>query len=176
MRAKTLILVLGSLAAGLAACGGSQPSDSGSTIVAGYGLRVELPPGWSGRVFRPSPKDAVSLEATSAALPPVNQVMTIDGLTDEGAYVRVDDIGAPPPRIERSSVWLADPRLPLAVGHADLAGPYEGGFPSGTALNVVIHDRALMIRVRFGSQPSDDRLDDVNEVLASLSVAEAQHR
>jgi hypothetical protein len=99
--------------------------------------------------------------------------MTITQLEPGDAYMIVVDIGSPPPLIERDKDWRVNPPLPLVMTRAALDGPYKSGFPSGASLNAVIENRALMIRVRFGSQPSEDQLVEVNEMLASLGVAPA---
>jgi hypothetical protein len=89
------------------------------------------------------------------------------------AYVEIYELGPPPEHIGREGVWLVDPALPLAFERLELRGQYMGGFPFGSLLPVVIADRALEIHVLFGSRPTDEQLDDVNDLLESPTVEPA---
>src|SRR6266480_4720678 len=165
-------VVLGLL---VAACGG--PSHDGAaagrgSVVSGYGLRVALPAGWSGRVFRASAKSAVELEAATVPPPPAGQFLTGDELGAGNAYVILDDLGkARRGFVSPRNGWETHPKLPLTLHRSDLHGPWEGGFPSGAALPVEIKHRALEFRIRFGSRPGVRILRQVNQLLGSLSVA-----
>lgn len=169
------VLLLLALAVTLAGCGTSMAasrhgSSGTAATVDGYGLSIALPDHWNGRIYRRSPSDAITLEAANAALPAEGEVMTGERLGIGNTYIVVDDIGQEPRYLGREGSWQRDPALPLMMRRSDVAGPYEQGFPAGAAISVVIHERPLMIRVRFGSQPSSADLDAVNDVLASMSV------
>jgi hypothetical protein len=173
MARHALVLVAFALAA--AGCGVSLAAPEhtrgeAKASVDGYGLSVALPEGWNGRVYRLSAADSITLEAANAALPTEGEVLNADQLASGSAYIVVNDIGQPPPYLGRERSWQRDPSLPLAVTRTDVAGPYEGGFPAGANMSVVINNRPLMIRVRFDSQPTDADLEAVNDVLASLHV------
>jgi len=174
MRAP-IIALFAALSLALFGCGGTerQPAQAGQgKTVSGYGLRVNLPSGWTGRVFQPSPNDAIELEAATSPLLPRGQFLTGDELGAGNAYVIIDDFGqARRGFVKRANGWQVHPRLPLTLSRPDLRGPYEGGFPSGATLPVGIEGRALEIRIRFGSRPSVGQLGEVNDVLGSLSVA-----
>jgi len=152
-------------------CGGATVAAGGGEAVTGFGLSVKLPSDWTGRVFRLSPRYAITLEAASTKLPPEGQVMTVDRLGARNSYVIINDFGrAPSAVVKHANGWQLHPRLPLALGRSDLRGPYEGNFPSGATLPVAIAGRALEIRIRFGSRPGDGQLSTVNRLLAGLSV------
>lgn len=158
-----------------AGCGeGSSPGlVAGGTTVSGYGMTIALPPGWNGRIHRLSPQHAITLQAATVPLPTPgdDQVRIAARMKPTDAYLVIDDIGPPPPGLGREPVWQLDPGLPLTVSKAVFEGPWKGGFPSGTALGVVINDRALMIRIFFGSHPGESEIEEINVLLARLSVA-----
>jgi hypothetical protein len=175
MKSFALLLVLAATLVG-AGCGGSGKSspnlDVGGTTVSGYGMTIALPPGWSGRVYRLSPQYAITLQAATVPLPtPGDDQVTIAArMKPTDAYLVIDDIGPPPPGLGREPVWQLDPELPLTVSDDVFEGPWKGGFPSGTALAVVINDRSLMIRIFFGSHPREREIEEINALLATLSV------
>ena len=119
-------VVLGLL---VAACGG--PSHDGAaagrgSVVSGYGLRVALPAGWSGRVFRASAKSAVELEAATVPPPPAGQFLTGDELGAGNAYVILDDLGkARRGFVSPRNGWETHPKLPLTLHRSDLHGPWD---------------------------------------------------
>lgn len=173
MRASRALLLAGFALVG---CGGSpdRGSDPGQPVrtISGYAMTMTLPPGWYGRVYRLSPEYAITVQAATVPLPrPGDDEMLIARKMKPGdAYLVINDIGPPPPGLGREPVWDLDPSLPLAVQRADVGGPWEGGFPAGAALNVVVNGRSLMIRVRFGSNSPGEELDQVNSLLSTLSV------
>jgi len=136
-------------------------------------MTIALPTGWHGRVYRISPQHAITLQAATVPLPAPgeDQSRIAARMKPADTYVVIDDIGPPPPGLGREPVWHLDPKLPLTISDADVEGAWKGGFPSGTALAVVINERALMIRIRFGSHPGEGEIDTVNALLATLSVA-----
>lgn len=176
MKSFALLLVLVATLVG-AGCGGSGRSspnlDEGGATVSGYGMTIALPPGWNGRVYRLSPQHAITLQAATVPLPAPgdDQSRIAARMKPTDIYVVIDDIGPPPRGLGREPVWQLNPKLPLTVHDADVEGPWKGGFPSGTALAVVIDYRALMIRIFFGSHPGEGEMDTVNALLGTLSVA-----
>ena len=154
-----LAFVLAGISGG-SASGSKETQRSGTTVVA-YGLSISVPDGWQARVYRLAPEDAITVEAASVDLPPPGELMTGERLGTDDAYIRIDDIGAPPEKWGESS-------LPLAIGPEDIQGPYEGGFPTGAGFSALINDRALNVRADFGSQRS---LEATNNVLATFSAA-----
>jgi len=65
-----------------------------------YGLTIPLPNGWDGRIYRQTPLDAITLEATSARLASIADdsfIQTEQGMGSADIYVRLSDIGPPPP-------------------------------------------------------------------------------
>jgi hypothetical protein len=162
-------------------CGGAEiddprglSADAEVTGLSANGISLTLPRGWDGRIYRLSPESAVAVEAATASLPPPGSFVTAKELDRDDAYLVIDDIGAPPPGLGREKAWELNPPLPIVIRPRDLQGPWEGGYPFGAARSVVLANRALMIRVRFGAAPDDRRLAEVNELLASLVVDPAE--
>jgi hypothetical protein len=168
---RIVVIAFAVVALATAGCQGDGESVKSAKSVVGYGLSVSPPKGWSGRVLRPELEYAITLEATSGELPPSAESVTGDFLGDDDAYVAVSDIGSPPSGIGREGSWTVDPDLPLAITSNDVLGPFQGGFAAGASLNVVIENRMLMISVRFGSWPGPDEIDEINDLLGSLTVA-----
>ncbi len=86
-------------------------------------------------------------------------------------YIRISDIGAPPPYMGREPGWQ---RLvvPVVIRPSDLHRYVEGqSLPANAVLPLVIHNRAIMLYVGFGSWPTDATLQRANSLLASLSVS-----
>ncbi len=155
----------------MSGCGGAGLAAAGeATRISAYGISLTLARGWEGRIYRLSPKSAVTVEAATAALPPPGSFVPAKELDPDGAYLVIDDIGAPPPGLGREKAWELNPPLPIVIRTGDVQGPWEGGYPLGASRSVVVANRALMIRVRFGAASDDRRLAEVNELLASLVV------
>jgi hypothetical protein len=144
--------------------GAAAPGESAqpTSTVQGYGLSIVLPENWEGRVNQASPDDAITLEASTAPLPPLGEVMTGDRLGPDDAYIVVNDIG---------TLGVFEARTGITIDPQDITGPYEGGFPAGTAFAAAVSTRDLMIRVFFGSSPDAGELEAVNEILATFSAA-----
>ena len=136
-------------------------------------MEIRLPSGWEGVIYQLSPKDAITLQATTVRLtPPGGDVAYIARQMQAGdAYIAIQDIGPPPPGLGNDPAWDVRPALPLKVSSDDVAGPYEGGFESGANLNAVLAKRAISVRVRFAVAPKADDLERINRVLSSLSVS-----
>src|SRR5919198_702114 len=47
-----------------------RSSPPAKSSVSGYGLSIQLPAGWNGRIYRLSPTDAITLEAATVPLAP----------------------------------------------------------------------------------------------------------
>jgi hypothetical protein len=173
---RALLLVTCSLVLGVGCSGGRDSSGSSSRpggTIRGCGLEVRLPPGWDGYVTQLSPRDAITLRAATVGLPPPGgeEAHIAAEMHAGDAYLAIADIGPPPEGLASDAAWKLNPALPLSITRSDVQGPYEGGFPSGASLNAVLAHRALMMRIRFGSTPKASDIEQVNELLASLSVS-----
>ena len=183
-------VLLAALAFGVAGCGaigvsGEVANEGRTGSIAAHGLALELPPGWDGRIYRPSPVFAVETEAATV---PLAEVGTGDEhvravwarMEPEDVYVRISDIGPPPSalvealrcecrptegweredgslRLRARDVVFPVERVPEHLGHAQRA--------------VVLGNHALMIWVEFGARPVTPKaLARANEVLGSLEV------
>ena len=158
MRAFALPIAAAGFA--VAGCGGSDPrTGEDERTVRGFGLTVALQQGWNGRVYRLSPQHAITLQAATVPLGPpgADEAAIARVMQAKHAYLVIDDIGPPPAGLGRDPAWVLDPALPLTIHESDVHGPWKGGFASGASLGVVLENRALMIRVRFGSHPRRER-------------------
>jgi hypothetical protein len=167
LRASAAALLL---AAAVACASEADVAPTPAETVSGYGLELALPEGWTGSVDRVSPDSAVVLRSAAFELDaragPSGAAAGADGV-----YLEIADLGPPPDGVGRDPSWDADPTLPLRLAADDLAGPYEHGFRAGATFGAVVRNRALMIRVRFGSDPGSVDLVEINEILAGLRVA-----
>jgi hypothetical protein len=145
-------------------------------MIRGCGLALRLPAGWEGLAYQLSPKDAITLQAATVGLPPPGGAEDVIArqMHAGDAYVAIQDIGLPPRGLGNDPAWDVRPTLPLKVSSTDIGGPYEGGFVAGASLNDVLVDRALSIRIRFGASPHDGDLEQINRLLASLSVSRSR--
>jgi hypothetical protein len=142
--------------------------------VSGYGLSIQLPAGWNGRIYRTSPSDAITLEAATVPLAPTGDgsfEQTEQTMGADDAYIRLSDIGAPPPYLGKEHTWQKV-TLPISVDAASVQRYVEGqSLPANIVRPLVIKNRAITVYVGFGSSPSAASMKQVNQVLSSLSVA-----
>lgn len=147
------------------AASGSDGSGGEPLRVEGYGLAVELPPGWDGRAERAEPPSPPTLLAANFRLPERStERLALDGMKAGDVRIILWDYGAQP-------VEPPDPAsLPIAVERAgldDFEGiPYEHAVASYA---FTAEGRSFQLVVDFGGTPPDG-LKDVNEVLATLEV------
>lgn len=141
--------------------------------VVGHGFRFRLPQGWDGRVSQRSSRDAVTFEAASVRLAfeaddSFQQTEKAMGETD--TYIRLSDIGEPPPHLGRDGDWhVTSP--PISIESSDLRDQIEGhSLPAAVARAIVVNNRALMLYVGFGSWPGRSQLAAVNQILAGLEI------
>src|SRR5437899_1414894 len=92
--------------------------------IAGYGLQIEIPDDWDGRIYRRSAEFAVTFEASTLQLAPIGDDAvqeTEDAMMKSSdVYIRFDDIGPPPTLIERDQAWQLDSSSVAPVGQTDL--------------------------------------------------------
>lgn len=142
--------------------------------VQGYGLKIALPSGWYGRVSQRSSQDATVLQAASVPLAAGDETgeSTQSSMRGGDVYIKVIDIGAPPPNLlERDPAWSALSG-PVTIRRFDLSPNFEAvSLPAYGMRSLVINGRAIMLFVGFGSDPADAQLAQANAVLASLTVA-----
>lgn len=172
-----IAVALGALAV-VAVVTGLSESDDGSPaspkVISGFGIRMQLPKSWDGRVYRRSPRDAVTLEAASVPLAPraddsFQETEKRMGAGD--AYIWLSDIGSPPPYIGREPGWQMA-SLPIKIDASDLHRYVEGhSLPANAVRPFVINDRAITLYVGFGSWPNEAVIQEINSVLASLSIS-----
>ncbi|HEX4325041.1 MAG TPA: hypothetical protein VHZ77_10475 [Gaiellaceae bacterium] len=138
-----------------------------------YGLTIPLPNGWDGRIYRQTPLDAITLEATSARLAPIADdsfIQTEQGMGSADIYVRLSDIGPPPPYLGKGNDWQIV-SSPPPIQPVDLQDFIEGhSLPAGVASAMVINNRAFMLYVGFGTWPSQAQLNQMNQILSQLQV------
>jgi hypothetical protein len=172
---RTLTVLIGvvSCVAVVAGCGSSERVSSrgpSGTTISGYGLTIELPPGWHGRIYRRSPQYAIMLDAATVPLPPAG-----DDLFDQTAlrmgtddlYLHLDDIGRAPHLPMREPVWkIAEP--PLELQRSDL-GTFPVRFAAFAERPVVVRRRLIQLDAGFGSPPADRMLARLNAVLGTLN-------
>jgi hypothetical protein len=168
-------LILAGLIAFIAiAAGSGQSSHVARSTIGGFGLSMQLPPGWNGRVYRPSPADAITLEAATVPLAPTGDSsfeQTERAMGAGDAYIRLSDIGAPPSYLGREHTWQRV-SLPISIDAGSVQRFVEGqSLPANVVRPLVIKNRAITLYVGFGSAPSPAAIRDVDHVLASLSVA-----
>ena len=156
------------------AAGSGKSSHATKSTVSGYGLSIQLPAGWNGRIYRPSPADAITLEAATVPLAPTGDgsfEQTEQAMGAGDAYIRLSDIGAPPPYLGKEHTWQRA-SLPISVDPTSVQRYLEGqSLPANIIRPLVIKNRAITVYVGFGSSPSPAAMKQVNQVLSSLSVA-----
>jgi hypothetical protein len=174
-------LALGLIAAaGLGVASFSFPSSSvasGSRVVAGHGIRLELPPEWDGRVYQRSlPGSQPVLQAANLTLPRAgdNDVGSNAVRRMRAGSVRLGllEVGKPAgPRFHPA-------RLPLQIERGDFDSPFEG-VPLEHAFapeHVRVAGRAFVLWADFTTRPvPHGLLQEANRVLATLTIARVPH-
>jgi hypothetical protein len=154
----------------------SAPTAS-PTRVAGYGIGIELPRGWDGRVYKPDALSAVTLLAATFQLPSSVGFQTswdsTHSMTHDDVRIVLWDYGVE--GMTREALLRDGVRargLPIEVERSDFA-PF-GGMPRDHAVAnsaILESGRFLQLVVDFGSEPSDARIAAVNAVLSRLAVS-----
>lgn len=171
----------------------SQPAFTAadSRTISGYGLSLTISQRWDGHITRPSPDDAIILQAASVPLPVDDEWgRKVQELMSEGdLYIKVADIGPPPADlVEVDPAWsYATP--PLRIRRSDIYDVYQGVIlPAYAARSLVVNDRSLLLYVGFGGPHvsespkkgsdyvTDDMLKQANAILASLRVEQTTSR
>jgi hypothetical protein len=172
--APTLMIGVLSCLVVVAGCGSSDRAGSGhppGETISGYGLTIELPPGWHGRIYRRSQKYAIMLDAATVPLPPAGDDLfdqTARRMSADDLYLHLDDIGQAPHLPMREAAWkIANP--PLQLQRSDL-GTFPVRFAAFAVRPVVVRRRLIQLDAGFGSTPTDPMLARLNAVLGTLNV------
>jgi hypothetical protein len=165
---------------GLSACAGGvagiAETGRGGEAIAGYGLSIELPGGWQGRVVSPEADMAAQVIAGNFRLPGHEDFAgqkTAAAMSPASIYVWIADLGTDQKHLQPGR-WI-EASLPISVSRADVQ-PFEGvSSPSEAVRWLLIDGRALLILVAFGAaEPSDSQFTQANGVLATLRVTPTQ--
>jgi hypothetical protein len=180
VRRPLIAVVVALVAASSTACGAidsaapqKPAAQNMRATISGYGMSIELPSGWTGRIFK---RDALSAAVLRAANFPLYLGTSMalasvaSDIPDGGIFIEVSDLELPMPR-EPWEGWSRE-TAPIEVRRSDF-GRYEGTVAPGFALrNVVVNGRSLMIGVGFATPAPDDALlARANQLLGSLRVA-----
>lgn len=177
MKKRGYLIAAGLAAAmALAACAGgsaiqaNQPQDR---TLSRYGLSIELPAGWNGRIRRSSPETAPVLNAANFVLPSRDNGVGTKAqklLRPGRIYIAVTDLGPPSSHLQKGRWTKAT--LPIAVRPRDL-GAFEGfDVPALATRWLIVRRHTLLVQVAFGEQePPNTAWSRANAVLARFSVA-----
>jgi hypothetical protein len=153
-----------------------------SHSIEGFGLKLELPPGWTGEIYGRGysrANDLVILHAASFRLgphdgyDPMGRIERNDRLVDARRGMRSDDVGI------GVFAYSHVPGPPAPELHGELTirpSDRKGieGYPAGRATferTFTLGGRQVQVVVEFGSEHPQPRLfDRVNDVLRSLSI------
>jgi hypothetical protein len=170
-------LLAGIVAAAATACGGAgerahAPEQAGARTISGYGMSLDVPDGWRGRIFK---RNAYTVSLLRAAnFPTYLGSGHLNGLMrrmpEDGINVEVADYEIPAG--ERSPVWT-EASLPIEIDRSDF-DMFEGVTAPAFALRqVVVNGRTIGVGVGFGqAEPDDALLAEANRVLAGLRVSD----
>jgi hypothetical protein len=168
------VLLAAAAAVVLSACGVSAEVDSeaakgGWKVVEGYGLRIDLPPGWYGDVSKHDEVSAPLLRAATFELmdPPTDIGQEAQRTMDaDDVLITVADYGPlPNPKNTRE---LQPATLPITIERSHL-GSFEGFRKPVATRAFLLEDHALQVWVAFGSAvPTDPTLEEANDVLATF--------
>ena len=152
----------------LCACAGTEPGDSTERL-SRYGLSIELPPGWHGRVYENDTGLRVLLSANGGLAPDDDEGRkTRQRLGEAGIVLAIAYWPDWPPPGEGGALKAAT--LPLSVGRSDFGG-FEGLTDATAVRSVTIDGHLLQVMVHLGTTaPSDEALAEANAVLASLRI------
>jgi hypothetical protein len=139
----------------------------------GFGLSLDVPNGWQGRVYRRSEAFAISLEAATVPLTPIGEPLTstLGEMKEDDLYVLCEDQRLPVELLGNpDSGWTAR-SLPIQVTTDDVSEEYPVPAPAASLFPSIIHGRSIMVIVAFGEYPSDASIATLNDVLSTLQVA-----
>jgi hypothetical protein len=169
------VLVAAAAAVALSACGASREVDSdgakgGWKAVEGYGLRIDLPPGWYGDVSKHDELSAPILRAATFEL--VDQPTDIGQeaqrtMEADDVLITIADYGPlPNPKNTRE---LQPATLPIKIERSHL-GSFEGFREPVATRAFLLEDHALQVWVAFGSAvPTEPTLEEANDVLTTFA-------
>jgi hypothetical protein len=179
-RRRTMLAIAVSLIAAFAVGYFAAPSSGGEsgqtvalqTLNAAYGVSVDLPSGWTGRIYNEQPAESpkVYLQFANFALPDLDddlatnaaRVMPSDGVI--ASLFEVDSTGGPP---------VTDMSDGVRLSERDFGGSIEGVAPDHAVARVFLQTehRTFMLLAQFGERPvPPDVLEELNAVLATLDV------
>jgi hypothetical protein len=178
--AAALVLLAGIVVplALVARLGGGEDLGPGAGAVEGYGLGIQLPEGWDGRIRGPvGTSFGPHLHAANFELPePDDDVASLasgEMSPDQVTIVVIDVTTA----LARDVTGPEDPyppaELPVRIRADDFTDRVEAVDPDHAFARrlFTVADRSLELRVEFGEDPAPEALlAEANEVLASLTV------
>jgi hypothetical protein len=163
-----LALLVGSLS--LPGCSdGERKAKAGAETKAleGHGVSVRIPEGWDGRIEWPSPEFARIVHLATFELP---SELDARGHAAERRMGQGDvylNIGVD------AAFTANSPLRRLEIDRSDAMTIWEGKVPEAAArvMRSYLRDgRQIQVWVSFGSAPTEDLVDDVNEVIATLRL------
>lgn len=136
--------------------------------LSGYGLSIELPPGWDGRLYRRPGDGTTGLQAANFQLPEEDDDLASAArrdLVSSGIVIGalVGDTASPS--------WWTHATLPVEIRRSDFA-PYEG-FEWRTAAirHLIVGERSALVFAAFDvAHPRDEILVKANAVLATVEI------
>lgn len=166
-----MLIIAAALA--LAGCGGDAGGigDSAERTISGFGVSIDLPPGWDGRIVKPEPEVATHVLAGNFSLPSAENFLgaeTAKAMGPQSLYVWA--AGFDPAHEQLSRRWI-ETLLPIQIARTDF-GSFEGVASRAEAVRwVIVEKKAILVMVGFGAdQPSDDLIAEANAVLATLAL------
>lgn len=161
--------------------GGEQDVRPGGPTLNAYGMRMDLPEGWDGRIVGPAGTEfGPYLHAANFPLPPKDDDVASNaraGMTDDQVTIVLIDVTTALARDVRGS---QEPYPPLEgklqVGPEDLGDSLESGYPGDAHARreFSIEGRSFFLHVEWGaSTASPERFSVVNEVLATFRAEPA---
>jgi hypothetical protein len=150
----------------------------GARQIAGYGLRVDLPEGWDGRIRGPAGVSfGPHLHAANFELPePDDDVASAarGGMNEGQVTIVVIDVTTALARDVRGPQDRYEPiELPVSIRAEDFTDRVEAVDPDHASARrqFSVEGRSLEVRVEFGTDPAPDPLvAEANTVLSTLSV------
>jgi hypothetical protein len=139
--------------------------------VEGYGVIVKVPEDWDGRIEWPSPEFARIVHLASFELP---SELDARGHAAERRMGEGDvylNIGVDP------AFTASSPLRRLEIKRSDAETIWEGKVPEAAARVMRPHLRdgqQIQVWVSFGSAPTENLVDDVNQVIDSLRLQPAE--
>ena len=157
-----------------AGCSGDADDIGGSAdrTISGFGVSINLPPGWDGRIVKLEPNAATQVLAGNFSLPSAEDFLgaeTAKAMGPQSLYVWAADLGSDREHLQPGR-WK-ETSLPIQIARADF-GPFEGvASPVEAVQWAIVGEKAILVMVGFGAdQPSDDLIAEANAVLATLAL------